>query len=93
MSEGIFVWTGDDTCGNGGHWIGPGHGPGPGPGPAPFKLSVSKDLLARLNPEQHKQFEAFAKEYPAAANSALGSVTKALNILNSVNNLLANAKG
>lgn len=91
MSEGVFVWTGDDTCGNGGHWVGPGHGPGPGPGPA-FKLSVSKEALSRLSPEQHKQFEAFAKEYPAAAHSALGSMTKALNILNNANKLLANGQ-
>jgi hypothetical protein len=92
MSEGIFVWTGDDTCGNGGHWIGPGHGPGPGPGPA-FRLSVSEELLAHLSSKQHKQFDALAKEYPGAAHAALGGVTKALNILNSANKLLENAKG
>ena len=44
MSAGIFVWTGDDYCGNGGHWILPGHGGGPGP--APFKISVSNDIVA-----------------------------------------------
>jgi hypothetical protein len=28
MMGGIFIWTGDDTCGNGGHWVFPPHGPG-----------------------------------------------------------------
>jgi hypothetical protein len=90
ISAGIFLWTGDDTCGNGGHWVGPGHGPGPGP--APFKISVSKDIVAKMNPEQHKQLEAFTKEYPAVADSSLVGMTKALNIIQGVNKLLASTQ-
>jgi hypothetical protein len=90
MSAGIFLWTGDDTCGNGGHWVGPGHGGGPGP--APFTISVSKDILAKLNPEQRKQLEAFAKEYPAVAHSSLVGMTKSLNIIQGVTKLLASAQ-
>lgn len=87
MSAGIFVWTGDDFCGNGGHWIFPGHGGGPGP--APFAISVSKDVAAKLNPQQQARLQSFAKEYPDVAGSALEGMTKTLNIINGVNQLLA----
>ena len=90
ISAGIFVWTGDDTCGNGGHWIGPGHGPGPGP--APFKISVSQEVMRSLPAEQQKKLETFMKEYPAIAQSGLTDMTKTLNILQGVCNILAGAK-
>jgi hypothetical protein len=87
MSAGIFVWTGDPDCGNGGHYILPGHGGGPGP--APFAISVSKDTVAKLSPAQQTQLQAFAKEYPAAANSSLTGMTKTLSIIQGVRQLLA----
>jgi hypothetical protein len=62
MSSGIFLWTGDDTCGNGGHWVGPGQGGGPSP--SPFKISVSKDIVAKLTPEQQKQVGGLCQGLP-----------------------------
>lgn len=90
MSAGIFLWTDDPRCGNGGHWVFPGHGGGPGP--APFTISVSKDIVARLSPEQRQQLETFATEYPAVAHSSLVGMTKTLGIIQGVNNLLASAE-
>jgi hypothetical protein len=83
LESGIFVWTGDDTCGNGGHWI-PGHGPGP----TPFRLQIDNRILRSLSPEQQKQMQAFIKEYPAVAGSALASMTKLLNVLSGAQKLL-----
>jgi len=85
MSAGIFLWTGDDTCGNGGHWVGPGHG-GPGPGPGTFKITLAKNV--RLNAEQKKQVEALAKAYPAAAQAGLTGMSKALDIITKINSII-----
>jgi hypothetical protein len=89
ISAGIFVWTGDDTCGNGGHWIGPGHGP-VGPGPGTFKVSVGADVIARLSDDQQKQLRAIMSEYPATAQAALTGMT---NVLNDINGILSKAQG
>jgi hypothetical protein len=90
MSAGIFLWTGDDTCGNGGHWVGPGHGPGPGP--APFKISLSKDILARLSPEQQKRVETLTRDYPAIAQAGLTSITKVLDAIQELGNIAGAAR-
>jgi hypothetical protein len=81
MMQGIFVWTGDDTCGNGGHWIGP-HGP------SPFRISIKSDIISRLKPEQKKKLEIYIKEYPAIADSALTNITKVLDILKGVSDMI-----
>lgn len=93
LEAGIFLWTGDDTCGNGGHWVGPGHGPGPGPGPVgKFRLSLKKEVVNSLKPEQRERLHTLMAEYPEIAGSALGGMTKVLGLLNEVNKLLAGAK-
>ena len=78
MNAGIFVFTGDDTCGNGGHWIFPGHGPGPAPGT--FQISINERVLAQLNADQKAQIATFAKEYPAMAQAAFTSMATVMNI-------------
>jgi hypothetical protein len=90
VSGGIFVWTGDDYCGNGGHWIFPGHGPGPAPGT--FKISVSKEDLAKMSPAQRKQIETYQREYPAIAQAAVTGVANALNIVNQVGKILGSVE-
>jgi hypothetical protein len=70
MEAGIFLFVGDDTCGNGGRWFGPGHGP-VGPGPGTFRISLSKEILAKLNPDQQKQLKGIMDSYPATAQAAL----------------------
>jgi len=88
IGGGLFLWTGDDTCGNGGHWVFP-HGPGP---VGPFKLSFSKDVVARLSADQRKRLEGFAKEYPAIAQAGLSSMTKVLEVLQGVSALVGAGK-
>ncbi|MBI1335262.1 MAG: hypothetical protein JST12_11800 [Armatimonadetes bacterium] len=88
ISAGIFVWTGDDTCGNGGHWIGPGHGPGP----APFKISLSRQVLAGLSAEQQKQVRAIMAAYPKQAEAALSQMSDALGSLQSLSQILSKGK-
>lgn len=93
MQAGIFVWTGDDTCGNGGHWIGPGHGPGPGPGPGAFKLNISRKTMNTLSARQQEQLKSYIKEYPAAAGAALTALDKTLTLLEKAEKILSGAKG
>jgi hypothetical protein len=88
MSGGIFIWTGDDTCGNGGHWIFP-HGPGPGPGQ--FRISVSKNVFEKLSADQKKKLDTLAKEYPAIAGAGLNAITKVLETIQALNNILRKA--
>lgn len=90
MTAGIFLWTGDDTCGNGGHWVFP-HGGGPGPGPG-FKINVSKEVIARLTPENQKKLAALSKDYPAVAQAGLTNMTKTLEMIQTLNAILATAK-
>lgn len=87
IAGGIFVWTGDDYCGNGGHWVFPGHGPGPGPGP--FRLAIDKAAMRDLSPKQQDKLKAYMKEYPAVAATALAAVTRVLNVLQGANEILA----
>ncbi len=89
MGVGIFVWTGDDTCGNGGHWIGPGHGPGP----APFRLSIDSRTMQKLNAKQQERLKALVQEYPAIAEAGLAAMAKVLDVLKGVNELLAGGMG
>jgi hypothetical protein len=89
MAAGIFVWTGDDTCGNGGHWVGPGHGPGP----APFRLSIDSRTMHKLDAKQQERMKAYIKEYPAIAASALAAMTKVLDVLKGANDILAEGTG
>jgi hypothetical protein len=84
LEGGIFVWTGDDTCGNGGHWI-PGHVPGGG---GPFRLQISDAILRALSPQQQREMQTLIKEYPAIAGSALAAMTKMLNVLSGAQNIL-----
>lgn len=88
---GIFLWTGDDTCGNGGHWVFP-HGGGPGPGPG-FTLTLDKATIRGLSPDQKKQVDALAKDYSVAAQTGLASMTKTLEILNKINSIVSKGKG
>jgi hypothetical protein len=90
MSAGIFIWTGDDTCGNGGHWVFP-HGGGPGPGPGQFRISISKKVLSGLSADQKKRLDALGKEYPAIAGEALGAMTKVLESIQALNSILGKA--
>jgi hypothetical protein len=90
MAAGIFVWTGDDTCGNGGHWIFPGHGPGPGP--APFKLVIDAKTMRKLNAKQQSTIKAYMKEYPAIAESALEAMTQVLDVLHKAGAILTQAE-
>jgi|SRR6478672_2246303 len=90
MSAGIFIWTGDDTCGNGGHWVFP-HGGGPGPGPGQFRISISKKVLSGLSADQKKRLDALGKEYPAIAGEALGAMTKVLESIQALNGILGKA--
>lgn len=76
IGKGIFVWTGDDTCGNGGHWV-PIHGPGP----APFKLKISEKVIAQLDANQREKLQVIMKEYPAAAQAAHAAMTNVTNML------------
>ncbi len=88
LEGGIMIWTGDDTCGNGGHRI-PGHGPTP----SLFKISISSKIIEKLNPNQQGKLKEYIKEYPAIAASAHAEITKVLSILNGVNNILSGTKG
>lgn len=88
MEQGIFMWTGDDTCGNGGHWV-PHHGPGP----SPFRISLKRNIIDKLNPEQQKRLKGYIAEYPEIANSAHIAMTKVLTILKGVNDILSGIKG
>ena len=91
IGGGIFVWTGDDYCGNGGHWIFlPGHGPGPGP--APFKLAIDKTTIAKLSPQQQKKLEGLAKEYPSIAAEGLTAMTRVLRVLDDVRQIIAGVR-
>ncbi len=88
MQQGIFLWTGDDTCGNGGHWV-PIHGPGP----SPFRISVKSNIIEKLNPGQQEKLKGYIREYPEIANSAHIEMTKVLTILKGVNEILSGIKG
>lgn len=90
MSGGIFIWTGDDTCGNGGHWVFP-HGGGPGPGPGVFRIQVSKNTLAKLSADQKKRLNTLAKEYPAIAGAGLNAMTKVLEAIQALHNIVGKA--
>ena len=85
IAGGIFVWTGDDTCGNGGHWIFPGHGPGP----SPFRLAIDNRTMEKLDARQQEKLKAYIKEYPAIAASALTGMTEVLNVLKGASDILA----
>lgn len=89
MEQGIFVWTGDDTCGNGGHWV--PHGPGPRP--SPFRIALEKEIVAKLKPDQQRKLKALISEYPGVARTALAAMTKVLNILKGVNDIASGIKG
>jgi len=88
MEAGIFVWTGDDTCGNGGHRI-PGHGPGP----SPFRIALKGKVSEKLSPEQQKKLKGYISEYPDVAQAAHIEMTKVLTILKGINTVLAGVKG
>ncbi len=92
LEQGIFVWTGDDTCGNGGHYIGP-RGGGPGPGPGAFRISLKKDVVARLSADQQKRLSVLTNEYPEIAGTALTAMAKVLTILNGVNEIVSGSAG
>ncbi len=85
IAGGIFVWTGDDTCGNGGHWIFPGHGPGP----APFHLAIDTRIMHKLDAKQQEALKAYIKGYPATAETALAAITKVLDVLKGAGDILA----
>jgi hypothetical protein len=87
MEEGIFVWTGDDYCGNGGHWI-PHHGPGP----APFRISLPKAIVSRLQPADKKKLDTLAKEYPSIAKEAVGAMAKVMGVLKTLGQIVDRAK-
>ncbi len=91
MEAGIFLFVGDDTCGNGGRWFGPGHGP-VGPGPGTFKISLSKEVIAKLNPAQQKQLKGIMDRYPASAQAALVSMTNVLNDINTIGGMVSGIK-
>jgi hypothetical protein len=91
MEQGIFVWTGDPYCGNGGHWIGPGHGPGPGP--SPFKIVLEKEVISRVNSKQETKLKTLASQYPKIAGTAFISITKVLTILKEINDAVSGEKG
>jgi hypothetical protein len=84
MESGIFIWGGDDTCGNGGHWVHP-----KGPGPAPFRISIDKKFIDRLSPANQKKLQSYIREYPAVANTGLEAMTRVLDLLEGVNKLLS----
>ncbi len=86
MEGGIFVWTGDPTCGNGGHYIHPGHGGGPGP--APFRLAIEREAMSKLDAKQQEALTTYAKEYPALAETALTAMTKVLDVLQGAREIL-----
>jgi hypothetical protein len=88
MVDGIFVWTGDDTCGNGGHWVFP-HGPGP----APFRLAIDSRTIEKLDAKQQKTLRGYMKEYPAIAESGLAAITRVLNLLNEASAILKEGTG
>ncbi|MEN3370597.1 MAG: hypothetical protein V7609_2740 [Verrucomicrobiota bacterium] len=88
LAAGIMIWSGDETCGNGGHWIFGPHGPGP----VPFKLRLSKEILGKLNLAQAKQMQAYMDDYPAAAKAGLAGMTKVLKILNGASQILSEIK-
>ena len=88
ISAGIFLFVGDDTCGNGGRWFGPGHGP-VGPGPGSFKIKLSKEVVSKLNPAQQKQLKGIMDRYPAEAQAALVSMTNVLNDIGAINNMVS----
>lgn len=87
IEAGIMIWTGDDTCGNGGHRI-PGHGPGP----SPFQINIDRKITGKLNPDQQEKLKGYVKEYQAVAGSALTGMTKVLTILKGVNDILSGIK-
>ena len=87
MEEGIFVWTGDDYCGNGGHWIPIHHGPGP----APFRINLPKEIVSRLKPEDKKKLDVLAKEYPAIAGEAVKAMAKALDAIKTLGQIVGRA--
>jgi len=89
IAGGIFLWTGDDTCGNGGHWVFPGHGPGPGPGTGSFRLAIDSRTMKKLNAKQQETLKAYIKEYPAIAQSALTAMTRVLDVLKGASDILA----
>lgn len=91
MSAGIFLFVGDDTCGNGGHWFGPGHGP-VGPGPGTFRINLSKEVISKLNPAQQKQLKGIMDRYPAEAQAALVSMTNVLNDIGAINGMVSGNK-
>jgi hypothetical protein len=88
MMGGIFIWTGDDTCGNGGHWVFPPHGPGP----APFRLAIDAAAMQKLNAKQQERLKALIKEYPAVAHSGLSAMSNVLGALKEVSEILAGAR-
>ena len=91
MEAGIFLLIGDGTCGNGGRWIGPGHGP-VGPGPGTIKVTLSKDIIAKLNPDQQKQLKGIMDAYPAQAQAALVAMTNVINDIGQINSIVSKAQ-
>jgi hypothetical protein len=87
MEYGIWVWGGDDTCGNGGHWIHP-----KGPGPSPWKMRVSKRAMQKLTPAQQRKLNSIIEQYPRAANIAYGAMTRVIGMLKTVNEILSGTK-
>jgi hypothetical protein len=92
LAGGIFIWTGDDTCGNGGHWVFPGHGPGPGPGPQPFHLAIDSKTMQSLPVKQQEALMRYIEEYPAVAAEGLHAMTRVLNVLKATSDILASAR-
>ena len=83
LMGGMMVWTGDDRCGNGGHFV-PWHGPGP----SPFKINLPKEVSAKLTPAQQKTMQGYIAEYPAMAQTAHVGLTRVTETLNKINAII-----
>ena len=88
LEYGIWVWGGDDECGNGGHWVHP-----KGPGPSPWAIKLDKRVIEQLSPSQQKKLDRLVQQYPELANAAYGAMLKVVDMLKEVNQIVSGIKG
>ena len=85
LAQSLGRWTDDDYCGTPWpHHIGPG-------GPI-FQISLPESVMRGLTSSQKEKLAAASKKYPSVAKSAYAEMTKALDLLKEIGNIVSKAK-
>jgi hypothetical protein len=83
LAYALGKWVDDDYCGTGPHPVGPWPG---------FRIALPKETTRKLNADQKKRLASLSKEYASAAKTAYASMTKVVNLLGELSDMVSKGK-